>query len=139
MSIFWVPIVNPAGVDPRRVEPPSVQPQSAQPQPQPQPTPESTSTKDGSTGGQAADAPVRASSAAPADGSGSVEELLRQLFGYLQAHTATHPVLEPALPAVGVAVRAYGLSIPALALNQAVGVYHMLEEARAKDPTLPAP
>ena len=181
MTIFWVPIVNPAAVDPRRLEPvvpaahsPSVsapsgqpqpvQPQAAQPQagteasqaraaqspsdqdatavrsspPQPSP-PQPSPPQSGPAGGREPDAPVQAASAAPGGGSGSVEELLRQLFAYLQAHAATHPVLEPAIPALGVAVRAYGLHIPALALNQAVAVYHVLQEARAQDPTLPAP
>ncbi len=163
MSIFWVPIVNPAAVEPRWVEPggpavhppapgAAVQPQSAQPQPgQPQsgqtqsaqsgPGQPATASPTGPTASGSGDAAVQAASVSgvPGAASGSVEELLRQLYGYLQAHAPTHPVLEPALPALGVAVRAYGLHLPALALNQAVAVYQMLEAARAEDPALPAP
>jgi hypothetical protein len=63
--------------------------------------------------------------------------ILRDLFGYLSANVAAHPVLAPAIPAMSQAVAEYRSGTDPDPFSGARQVYALIQQARATDPALP--
>jgi hypothetical protein len=66
-------------------------------------------------------------------------QLLRALYEYVVRHTPSHPLLLPAIPALGDAGRVYGSGDSHEAFRRGMAVYQFLRQSMRAYPDLPLP